>query len=91
MVSNELTMGGFSMIRKLDVDREDFSRYRNWMKLRGFISATYFSVNGYDLKKMKNMAEEGRLNAIRCSIGKSVKWYYAENQAELAYLRGELR
>ena len=76
------------MIKTLSVDREEFSVYRNWMKSRGFISATYFSNNGYDTKKMKTMAKEGKLSAIRCSIGKSVKWYYAEQQAELAYLKG---
>lgn len=79
------------MIRRLAVDRDDFPYYKNWMKERGFISATYFSVNGYDVKKMKAQAEAGKLNAIKCQIGKSVKWYYAEQQAEMAYLRGEVR
>jgi hypothetical protein len=83
-------IGGLTMIRRLRVDRDDFSIYRDWMKSRGFISATYFSVNGFDLKRMKKLAEAGRINAICCFVGKSVKWYYAENQTELAYLRGEV-
>ncbi len=76
------------MIKHLIVDRDDFSVYRDWMKSRGFISATYFSVNGFDLKKMKKLAEDGQLNAISCSVGKSVKLYYSESQTELAHLRG---
>ncbi len=78
------------MIRHLKVDRDDFGHYRNWLKSKGFISATYFSVNGYNLRKMRSLAESGKLNAIKCYIGKTVKWYYAESQAELAYLRGEV-
>lgn len=78
------------MIKHLAVDREDFPLYKKWMQARGFVSATYFSMNGYDLKKLKGQAEEGKINAIKCNIGKSVKWYYAEQQAELAYLRNEV-
>ena len=47
-------------------------------------------MNGYDTKKLKAQAMEGKINAIKCQIGNSVKWYYAENQAEIAYLRGEV-
>lgn len=79
------------MIRKLAVDTGDFSYYRGVLKSRGFVSAVYFSSNGYNLKKMKHLAQIGKLNAVRCEIGRSVKWYYAENQAELAYLRGEVK
>lgn len=78
------------MIKHLNVDRDEFKLYKEWLKSKGFISATYFSVNGYNLQKMRELAEEGKLNAIRCSIGKTVKWYYEESQAELAYLRGEV-
>ncbi len=77
-------------IKRLEVDREDFFHYRDWMKERGFVSASYFSLNGFDVTKLKKLAEQGKMDAIRCEIGKSVKWYYAENQAELAYLRGEV-
>lgn len=76
------------MIKHLAVDRDDFSVYRDWLKSHGFISATYFSVNGFDLKRMKKMAESGELNAISCAVGKSVKFYYSEQQTELAHLRG---
>lgn len=76
------------MIKHLEVDRDDFSVYRDWMKARGFISATYFSVNGFDLKRMKKLAETEELNAISCAVGKSVKFYYSERQTELAHLRG---
>ena len=79
------------MIKKLTVDSDDFRFYKKWLKERGFISATYFSMNGYDAKKLKKHALDGKINAIKCYIGKSVKWYYAERQAELAYLRGEVR
>lgn len=79
------------MIKQLNVDRDDFPFYKKWMKSRGFISATYFSLNGYDVKKLKKQALDGNLNAIKCHIGNSVKWYYAEQQAELAYLRGEVK
>lgn len=79
------------MIRTLAVDTGDFSYYRSLLKSSGFISATYFSLNGYNIKKMQHMARQGRLNAVRCEIGRSVKWYYAEHQAELAYLRGEVK
>lgn len=79
------------MIRTLAVDSGDFPYYRGYLKNKGFISATYFSVNGYNLKKMQALARQGKLNAIRCRIGQCVKWYYAEEQAEMAYLRGEVR
>lgn len=79
------------MVKLLDVDRDDFHFYKKWLKSHGFISANYFSVNGYDVKKMKKQALDGKLNAIKCQIGNSVKWYYAEQQAELAYLRGEIK
>lgn len=83
-----ITWGALIMIQHLRVDRDDFAVYRDWMKSKGFISATYFSVNGFDLKKMKRMAEKGQLNAISCAVGKSVKFYYSESQTELAHLRG---
>ena len=77
-------------IRYLEFERRDQDQYRQLLKNRGFISAGYFSSNGFDLKKMRQMALEGRMDAMCCSIGKSIRWYYAEEQAELARLRGEL-
>lgn len=57
---------------------------------RGFISANYFSSNGFDITKMRKMAGEDKLDAVRCVMGKSVRWYYAETQAEIARLKGEV-
>lgn len=78
------------MIKKLTVDSNDFRFYSKWMKERGFLSASYYSMHGYDSKKLRKQAMEGNINAIKCYIGKTVKWYYAERQAELAYLKGDV-
>lgn len=78
------------MIKRLTVDSDEFRVYRDWMKEKGFLSASYFSRHGYDSKKLRQHAIDGKINAIKCHIGNTVKWYYAEHQAELAYLRGEV-
>ena len=36
----------------------------------------------------KKLAKRGELDAVRCAIGKSIRWYYRERQAESAHLRG---
>lgn len=76
-------------IKKVEVDRRDCQNYRNYLKKGGYISASYLSVSGLDAIKLKKLAIQGRLDAVRCAIGKSVRWYYCEKQAELAHLRGE--
>ncbi len=48
------------------------------------------NADGYYFAKVKKLAQQGKLDAIRCAIGKSVRWYYCEKQAELAHLRGEV-
>jgi len=77
-------------IRKVEMDRKDSVNFRQLMKERGFISASYFSLCGFDVDKLKKLAQQGRMDAVRCAIGKSVRWYYCEKQAELAHLRGEV-
>ena len=77
-------------IRQVVVDRRDSVIYRNVLKKGGFISASYLSINGFDAMRLKKLALQGKLDAIRCAIGKSVRWYYQENQAELAHLKGEV-
>lgn len=76
-------------IKRVEVDRRDCQSYRNYLKRGGFISASYLSVSGLDAVRLKKLAVQGRLDAVRCAIGKSVRWYYCEKQAELAHLRGE--
>ena len=65
-------------IWQVELDRRDSERYRKQLLHRGFISASYFSTNGFDVQKMRKMANEGKLDAVRCIIGSSVRWYYAE-------------
>jgi len=77
-------------IWQVQLDSRDVSQYRKKLNLQGFISANYYSYNGFDLKKMRKMALDGKLDAMRCIIGNSTRWYYSENQAETARLRGEL-
>ncbi len=76
-------------IRQVVVDRRDSVLYRDVLKKGGFSSASYLSINGFDAMRLKKLAMQGKLDAIRCAIGKSVRWYYQENQAELAHLKGE--
>ncbi len=77
-------------IWQVELDRRDSERYRKQLLHRGFISASYFSTNGFDVQKMRKMANEGKLDAVRCIIGSSVRWYYAEEQAERAHLAGKI-
>jgi len=77
-------------IWQVQLDSRDVSQYRKKLNNQGFISASYYSSNGFDLKKMRKMALEGKIDAMRCIIGKSTRWYYSEIQAEIARLRGEL-
>lgn len=76
-------------IRNIQMDRRDSAEYRGRLKRGGFLSASYLSLSGFDAVRLKKLAEEGRLDAIRCAIGKSVRWYYSEKQAELLHLQGE--
>lgn len=77
-------------IWQIKLDNRDVVKYRRKLKSRGFISSNYFSSNGFDLKKLRKLADEGKLDAIRCTVGQSVRWYYAEDQAELARLRDQI-
>lgn len=77
-------------IWQVQLDSRDVSQYRKKLNLQGFISANYYSYNGFDLKKMRQLALDGKIDAIRCIIGKGTRWYYSEIQAETARLRGEL-
>lgn len=76
-------------IKNIAMDRRDSAKYRTYLKRGGFISASYLSVSGFDASRLKKLAQQGKLDAIRCAIGKSIRWYYCEQQAELAHLRGE--
>lgn len=77
-------------IWQVELDTRESTRYRKWLKSRGFVSANYFSSNGFDLTEMRQMVMAGKMDAIRCVIGQSIRWYYPENQAELARLKGDL-
>lgn len=77
-------------IKNLSMDKRDSAYYRNALKKRGFLSASYLSVSGFDAGRMKRLALAGKLDAFRCAIGTSIRWYYSESQAELAHLRGEV-
>ncbi|CUH95735.1 hypothetical protein P22_1815 [Propionispora sp. 2/2-37] len=77
-------------IWRIELESRDYDYYRKWLHNRGFVAAGYFSSNGFDVKKMRKLAEAGKVDAMRCVFGKSVRWYYSEAQAELARLRGEL-
>lgn len=82
--------GAFMAIKSIAMDRKDSASYRSLLKRGGFISASYLSVSGFDACRLKKLAQAGKLDAIRCAIGNSVRWYYRETQAELAHLRGEV-
>lgn len=73
----------------VELDNQDHY-FRRQLVNGGFVSANYFSANGFDICKMRKLACAGKLDAVRCIVGKSVKWYYAEQQAELARLKGEV-
>lgn len=74
----------------VELDARVADQHRKWLKRRGFISANYYSSNGFSLSKMRQLAKDGKLHAIRCTFGHSVRWYYLESQAELARIKGEL-
>lgn len=74
-------------IWQIELDKRDGVQYRKQLKQRGFISANYFSYNGFDLAKMRKLADEGKLDAVKCVTGQAVRWYYSEEQAELARLK----
>jgi hypothetical protein len=78
-------------IWRIEMDTRDFEQYRKKLVNRGFIATNYFSANGFDVKKMRKLALAGKIDALRCVVGKSVRWYYHEDQAELARLRRELQ
>ncbi|HMM19234.1 MAG TPA: hypothetical protein PKA10_00760 [Selenomonadales bacterium] len=77
-------------IWRVDMDARDFERYRKELVNRGFVPTSYFSSNGFNTAKMRKLALEGKMDAARCMVGRSIRWYYREDQAELARLRGEL-
>lgn len=76
-------------IKSVEMDRKDFEYFRKLLRAKGFVSSNYFSTNGFNLGKMRKMAQDGNMDAVRCAIGKTIRWYYSEQQAELARLRGE--
>ena len=83
-------VGGLNMaIKNIEMDRRDSASYRKMLKRGGFLSASYLSVNGFDVTQLRKLALAGKLDAVRCAIGKSIRWYYRERQAENAHLRGQ--
>ena len=76
-------------IKNIEMDRRDSASYRKILKRGGFLSASYVSVNGCDVTELRKLALAGKLDAVRCAIGKSIRWYYRERQAENAHLRGQ--
>ena len=75
-------------IKNIEMDRRDSVSYRRILKRGGFLSASYLSVNGFDVNQLRKLAMAGQLGAVRCAIGKSIRWYYRERQAENAHVRG---
>ena len=75
-------------IKNIEMDRRDSVGYRRILKRGGFLSASYLSVNGFDVNQLRKLAMAGQLDAVRCAIGKSIRWYYRERQAENAHVRG---
>ena len=75
-------------IKNIEMDRRDSASYRKMLKRGGFLSASYLSVSGFDVNQLKKLAKRGELDAVRCAIGKSIRWYYRERQAVSAHLRG---
>lgn len=75
-------------IYDIAVDALNKRSHRKVMQQKGFCSGYYFSFNGFDVKKMRQLAEQGKMNAVRCHINNSVTWYYAEDQAERFHLQG---
>jgi len=75
-------------IKTIELDRRDSASYRKILRRGGFLSASYLSGSGFDIDSLKKLALAGKLDAVRCAIGNSTRWYYSENQAEMAHLRG---
>ena len=75
-------------IKNIEMDRRDSVSYRRILKRGGFLSASYLSVSGFDVNQLRKLAMAGQLDAVRCAIGKSIRWYYRERQAENAHVRG---
>lgn len=75
-------------IWNIQLDTIDVGKYRKKLKAVGYLSANYFSTNGFDVDEMRRLAQAGKMDARRCVFGKSVRWYYSEDQAELAHSRG---
>ena len=75
-------------IKNIEMDRRDSVSYRRILKRGGFLSASYLSVNGFDVNQLRKLAMACQLDAVRCAIGKSIRWYYRERQAENAHVRG---
>ena len=75
-------------IKNIEMDRRDSVSYRRILKRGGFLSASYLSVNGFDVNQLRKLAMAGQLDAVRCAIGKPIRWYYRERQAENAHVRG---
>ena len=75
-------------IKNIEMDRRDSVSYRRILKRGVFLSASYLSVNGFDVNQLRKLAMAGQLDAVRCAIGKSIRWYYRERQAENAHVRG---
>lgn len=75
-------------IKTIEMDSRDSASYRKQLKRGGFLSASYLSVSGFDVASLKKLALAGQLDAVRCAIGQSTRWYYSEVQAERARLRG---
>lgn len=75
-------------IKNIELGSRDSAGYRKILKRGGFLSASYLSVNGFDVSSLRKLALAGKLDAVRCAIGRSIRWYYRERQAENAHLRG---
>ena len=69
-------------IKTVEMDRRDSACYRKLLKRGGFLSASYLSVSGLDVARLKKLAQQGKLDAVRCAIGKSIRWYYRDCAAK---------
>lgn len=76
-------------IWQVELDRRDSERYRKQLFTAASSRQAIFPPTALT-QKMRKMANEGKLDAVRCIIGSSVRWYYAEEQAELAHLAGKI-
>lgn len=76
-------------IWQIEVDSRDATKNRRDLQRKGFVSANYYSSNGFDVNAIRALALAGKIDALRCVSGRSTRWYYFESQVELARLRGE--